>query len=165
MFVCNRIAVTALIFLTMVMLSPAYAVAEPFDELKLVDIQPEIGGQRFIIKNNGEYELKIVKPSRSGQNDQEYTGFLGLKEFKKIKQVLKSAHFTDIKLPAKKADDSSKGPIVELIHEGNVIRKQKLTGIKHRRFDEVYGTLLAIINQIVKKKRNQPSESDVPVLP
>lgn len=148
-----------------ILLTPAYAVSGTFDELRLIDVQPDIGGHRFILKGDGEYEIKIVKPSRSGQNNQEFIGHLDDRELKRVKRALKASRFETINLPSTKGGVSDSGPVIQLISNGNTVTRQKMTGNRHRRFDELYGTLLAIINKIGRKKRLQPEESDNPVLP
>ena len=155
----------ALVGLVGIVFNPAYAVSETFDELRLIDVQTDIGGHRFILKGNGEYEIKIVKPSRSGQNNEEFIGYLDSRDLKRINRALKASRFETINLPSTKGGVSDSGPVIQLISNGNTVTRQKMTGIRHRRFDELYGTLLAIINKIGRKKRLQPEESDNPVLP
>lgn len=159
----SKYRLLVVIFVAGVFLSPVYALAT-FDELRLMDVQPNIGGHRFIIRANGEYEIQIIKPSRSGQKNREYTGQLDLADFKRIKRALKASRFVTMKLPASYGDSSASGPVIQLITDGKTISKQKMTGARHRRFDELYGTLLAVINKIGHKKRHS-DDLDIPVLP
>ncbi len=143
--------------------NPLYA-SYVFDELYLIDVQPNIGGHRFIIRANGEYEVTIVKPSRSGKYDQEYAGQLDQIDVKRLKKAFKASKFITMKLPASLKSNSAKGPVIEVTTSGHTISKQKMTGIRHKRFDELYGTLLAIINKI-KRKKAISSDLDIPVVP
>lgn len=153
----------AAILISGLSVNPLYA-SYVFDELYLVDVQPNIGGHRLIIRASGEYEVTIVKPSRSGKYDQEYTGQLDAIDVKRIKKAFKASKFITMKLPASKKSNSAAGPVIEVTTNGNTISKQKMTGVRHKNFDELYGTLLAIINKI-KRKKALSSDLDIPVIP
>ncbi len=155
--------VMLVLFLSVVLVSPTFA-SEMFDEIRLDDVQPRIGGYRLVIRNNAEYEIHVIKPSRSGENDHEFSGLLNKKDFARVVKALKSANIRSMKLPYKQGSNSASGPIIQVIVAGETISKQKMAGARHRRFDELYGTLLAVINKIGLKKQNSDG-IDIPVLP
>lgn len=162
MFLRRKLRVVLVLLLSVVFVRPTYA-SVTFDEIRLMDIQPKIGGYRLVIRNNGEYEIQIVKPSRSGQNNREFSGQLDKSDFRRVVKALKASNIRSMKLPVAQGSSAS-GPIIQVIVDGETISKQKMTGAKHRRFDELYGTLLAIINKIGLKKQDS-DDLDIPVLP
>ncbi len=116
-----------------------------FDEIRLNDLQGGYGGQQIVIKPGGQYQIKIIRPSRQGLETREFSGKLRPRDLNRLLRTFKKVRFETIQIRPRAGLPDEARPEIVLVQAGKTIKKSKWASDKHDRFDRLYGTLLAII--------------------